>query len=79
MAQVTSAQPYVFGQSFRNDSLLLVGVQLNGGTVVTEQFINNSWINTGDTYTDGTYRLATGSGGVSLRIVCTGSAVVDVP
>jgi hypothetical protein len=77
---VTSEQPYVFGQSFRNDTQILIGVQLNGGTVVTEQFINNAWINTGDTYgANGTYRLEAGGGGVSLRIVCTGAAVVEVP
>jgi hypothetical protein len=80
MALVTSAQPYVFGESFRDNSIILVGVYLNGGTVVTEQFINGAWRSTGDTYgTDGTYQLTTGGGGVKLRIVCAGDAVVETP
>jgi hypothetical protein len=79
MPRVTSAQPYVFGQSFRDETTMVIGVQLNGGTVTTQQLINGVWINTGDVYSDGSYRVATGSGGISLRVLCTGSAVVEVP
>jgi len=79
MSLVTSTQPYAFGQSFRNDTPIIIGVKLNGGTVVTEQLVNGTWQTTGDVYADGTYRLSAGGGGASLRIVCTGSAVVEVP
>ena len=76
---VTSEQPYVFGESFRDQQVIVVGIKLNGGTVVTEQRINGTWEDTGDVYTDGTYQINAGSGGVSLRIVCTGPAVAEVP
>lgn len=79
MALVTSAQPYEFGQSFRDNNIIIAGVRLNGGTVVTEHLVDGVWTNTGDTYTDGSYQLTAGGGGVRMRIVCTGSAVVDVP
>lgn len=80
MATVTAAQPYYFGESFRDMQIIIVGVALNGGSVATEQLVNGSWISTGDTYgTDGTYQLTTGGGGVRLRIVCTAGAVVEVP
>ena len=80
MSQVTSAQPYVFGQSYRDPSVIIAGVKLNGGTVVTEVLVGSTWVTTGDTYAaDGAYQLNSGIGGVSLRIVCTGSAVVEVP
>ncbi len=80
MSLVTSAQPYEFGQSFRNDTKILIGVTLNGGTVVIQQLVNGTWQNTSDSLaTNDTYRLEVGGGGVSLRIVCTGAAVVEVP
>lgn len=80
MSLVTSAQPYVFGESFRDNNIIVIGVRLNGGTVVTEQNINGIWTNTGDSYsTDGSYQLFVGGGGVRMRIACTGSAVVEVP
>ena len=80
MSQVTSATPYVFGTSFRDQQIIVIGVNLNGGTVSTDILVGSTWVNTGDTYaSNGAYQLQVGGGGVSLRIVCTGSAVVEVP
>lgn len=75
---VTSEQPYVFGNSYRESAIAIVGVKLNTGTVVTEMKVGDSWVNTGDVYTDGAYQITSGTGGIQLRIVCTGDAVAEV-
>lgn len=73
MALVTSAEPFEL-----SGVPVLVHVFLNGGTVKTEQRSGGVWRDTGDTYSDGSYRFPI-VGAAKVRFVCTGAATVEVP
>jgi len=79
MIVTSTNSPFVFGESFRQPQPYVMGIKLNGGTVVTEQRVGGVWVNTGDAYgADGSYVLTTGPGGVAFRVVVTGAAVVEI-